>query len=165
MPLPRTFAWPCSAALGALLFGSLTWTGVAQGAKASGKKAARGAAATGPGGFDLARLPPGKSVTIPRPATTFVSLGDKVTLTATDMPQALSFRAINRRQGQLGELELVIDDLESGGSQQVRVTPGTPFLYNFRAIGAIAVRGEALRDSASGLELQVESNKPLDIGH
>lgn len=115
--------------------------------------------------FHLDRLPKGKAVTIPRPATTLVPLTERVTLTATDMPQSLSFKAVNTAQGAVHALRLAIYDANSDRVQYVDVQPGTPFLYTFKELAAITVVPQPKAGLPATLSLQVESNKPLEIAH
>jgi hypothetical protein len=112
-------------------------------------------------GFELTRLPPGKNVTLPRPATTFVPASERVTLTATDIPQSLSFRPVNLKTGRVTSLRLSIYDAGSDRVQYVDLRPGTPFLYNFKELSTITVI--AGQSAMEGVELQVESDKPLEI--
>lgn len=115
-------------------------------------------------GFHLDRLPRGKNVTIPKPATTFVPLTSRIQLTATDMPQSISFRPVNLNNGQLQTIRLAIYDPGSERVRYVDVKPGTPFLYAFRKLSSITVIPDAKGGDPS-LKLQVESNKPLQIAH
>ena len=121
-------------------------------------------AAAQPTGFYLERLPKGKNVTIPKPATTFVPLSSRVMLTATDMPQSVSFRPVNVGSGPTRPIRLSIYDRSSERVQYIDVKPGTPFLYTFRELGTITVVPESTGADGS-LSLQVESNKPLEIAH
>ena len=106
------------------------------------------------GTFDIDRLPKGADVTIPRPATTLVHPGGRAVLTATDIPQTLSFKPVNGRS-----LKLSIYDPSAQRVQYVDLQPGTPFLYNFKDLGSITVLPEG------STSLQVESDKPLQIAH
>ena len=120
------------------------------------------------GGFHLDRLPKGKNVTIPRPATTYVPLTSTVVLTATDMPQSVSFKPVNLKNGPTSALKLKIFDRGSSRVQYVDVSPTTPFLYAFKTLGPITViveDGPRQGHPIDGAVLQVESNKPLDIAH
>jgi hypothetical protein len=86
-----------------------------------------------------------------------------VTLTATDIPQSVSFRPVNLKSGRLAAMRLSIYDSGSDRVQYVDLQPGTPFLYNFRELSTITVITE--RSGAEGQELQVESDAPLEIAH
>lgn len=119
----------------------------------------------GPSGFSLERLPKGKNVTMPRPATTYVPLTARVVLTGTDMPQTLRFMPVNLSQGMLRSLRLAIFDQNSERVQYVRVSPDTPFLYPIKDLEPITVIAEAIAGVTEGLQLQVESDKPLDVAH
>lgn len=116
-------------------------------------------------GFDLGRLPPGKNVTIPRPATTYVPLTARVVLTATDMPQTVSLKPVNLKAGNVSMLRVSIYDKDSERVQYVDLRPGTPFLYNFKELSSITVIPQAQGQVSDGMSLQVESDKPLEIAH
>lgn len=119
------------------------------------------------GAFELEKLPPGKSVTIPRPATTWVPLAMRARLTATDMPQSLSLRLIGPTGAQLqgAPVKLAIYDPNSERVVYVTVTPGVSFVYNFRDLRPIMVVSEDPGSERRQAKLQVESNKPLELSH
>jgi hypothetical protein len=115
-------------------------------------------------GFYLDRLPVGKNVTIPKPATTFVPLTSRVQLTATDMPQSLSFTPVDVNGGTPRSIKLSIYDQSAARVKYVVLKPGTPFLYTYRELSSITVIPQA-QGAGGALALQVESNKPLEIAH
>ncbi|MCX6110152.1 MAG: hypothetical protein NTZ90_11195 [Proteobacteria bacterium] len=117
------------------------------------------------GGFLLTNLPKGKDVTMPQPATTYVPLAARIMLTATDMPQTLSFRPVNIGHGPVHGLRLVIFDENSERVQYRDMQPGTPFLYPVKTLTTVTVMAEAIGTPSSGVFLQVESDKPLTIAH
>lgn len=134
--------------------------------KRNSQQASSAAARGGDNGFHLDRLPQGKNVTIPRPATTFVPLSSSINLTATDTPQTVSLKPINLKTGGLvSGLRVSIMDRESGKLQYIELQPGLPFLYNFKDLGSITVIPQASGVASQGLSLQVESDKPLEIAH
>ena len=120
-----------------------------------------------PVAFDLEALPQGKSVTIPRPATTWVPLTMRARLTATDMPQSLSLRLIMPGTGKTVEnqVKLTIYDPNSERVVYATVRPGVSFVYNFRDLRPIMVVSEDSGGVLRQAKLQVESNKPLEISH
>ena len=137
-------------------------------AHAKAKKHADGAPSTGGGlggTFDVDRLPKGANVTIPRPATTLVKPGGRVVLTATDIPQTLSFKPVSVQGAAVaaaGTLHVSIYDPHAERVQHVELKPGTPFLYNFKELfDSITV----LPEGGGGAALEVESDKPLQIAH
>jgi hypothetical protein len=136
---------------------------VALAAPRAGQHAASGDPVGKNGVFLLERLPQGKSVTIPRPATTYVPLSARVTLTATDIPQTVSFRAINQRAGSARAFRISIFDPQQDRVKYVDLAPGTPFLYNFKELASITVVPEATSGAPEGTTLMVESDKPLEI--
>ena len=115
--------------------------------------------------FLLTNLPKGKDVTMPQPATTYVPLSSRILLTATDMPQTLSFRPVNVAHGPLQGLRLVIFDEHSERVQYRTMQPGTPFLYPVKTLTTVTVMAEPIGAATSGVFLQVESDKPLTIAH
>lgn len=120
-----------------------------------------------PVAFDLEALPQGKSVTIPRPATTWVPLTMRARLTATDMPQSLSLRLIGPGPGKIADnpVKLAIYDPNSERVVYATVRPGVSFVYNFRDLRPIMVVSEESGGALKQVKLQVESNKPLEISH
>jgi hypothetical protein len=121
-----------------------------------------------PTAFDLERLPAGKSVTIPRPATTWVPLWMRARLTGTDMPQSLSLKLIAPGTGVplKSPVKLAIYDPNSERVVYANVQPGVAFVYNFRDLRPIMVVSENTASPAlRQVKLQVESNKPLEISH
>jgi len=115
--------------------------------------------------FLLTTLPKGKDVTMPQPATTYVPLSSRILLTATDMPQTLSFRPVNFAHWPLQGLRLVIFDEHSERVQYRDMQPGTPFLYPVKTLTTVTVMAEPIGAATNGLYLQVESDKPLTIAH
>jgi hypothetical protein len=133
----------------------------------AGGAASLSAAPGGESGFHLDRLPKGKSVTITKPATTFVPLSARATFTATDMPQSISLTPVNMRAGgAVPVLRVAIYDKNSSGVQYADIKPGTPFLYAFRDFTPIEVVAELPSGGEQAdVTVRVESNKPLEIGH
>ena len=118
-------------------------------------------------GFMLSTLPAGKSVTIPRPATTIVPITSRVMLTGTDLPQSISFRAMSTASGASQPLRISIYDRNANRVKYIDITPGTSFLYSVKDLATITVipdiRGREME--ARNLALVVESDKPLEIAH
>lgn len=118
--------------------------------------------------FVLEHLPKGKSVTIPHPATTLVSVNRRAQFKATDMPQSLSFAVRHAQGGRVLPVRLAIYDKHAERVSYTTVKPGARFIYPFHAIDPITVIAEARDLSGSDhydLKLEVESNKPLEIAH
>ncbi len=135
-------------------------------AKTKAQPKAAAPSASKDGGFHLDRLPQGKNVTIPRPATTFIPLSSTVNLTATDTPQSLSLKPINVKSGgTVSGLRVSIMNRETGKLQYVELKPGMPFVYSFEELGSVTVIPQADGAATEGLSLQVESDKPLEIAH
>lgn len=153
----------------ALLVGALaSVAAAAPKQKGHGASAQSNIGVTGAGGaFLLERLPPGKNVTIPRPATTLVPLSSRVMLTATDLPQSVSFKAIGQAGGQAPKVRIGIYDGNADRVKYIDINPGTPFLYNMKDFETITVVPDirGIEQQARTLALQVESDKPLQIAH
>lgn len=117
-------------------------------------------------GFMLSSLPAGKSVTIPRPATTIVPITSRVMLTGTDLPQSISFRAMST-DGASQPVRISIYDRNSERVKYIDLKPGTSVLYTVRDLATITVvpdiRGREME--LRNLALVVESDKPLEIAH
>lgn len=118
-------------------------------------------------GFEIENLPVGKSVTIPRPATTLVPLHVRAILTATDMPQSLSVRLVGL-SGQpmpaAGPVKVSIIDPNSEHAVSAKLRGDAPFIYNFRDLRPITVSVTRTGSEVSA-KLLIESNKPLEISH
>ena len=122
------------------------------------------------GAFYLDRLPNGKSVTIPRPATTIVPLTSSVMLTATDIPQSLSIRAVTTSGSAFvasQPIRISIFDRNSDRVRYVDLKPGMPYVYSMKDLETITVVPQvgASGAEARNLALRVESDKPLEIAH
>lgn len=115
------------------------------------------------GVFDLERLPVGKNVTFPRPATTLVPPLARVQLTGTDMPQSLSFKAVTVPGASLGPggIRVAIHDPNADRVIYTEIQKDTVYLYHLKDLKPVLVMTEG---GDHRLKLQVESNKPLDIG-
>ena len=115
-------------------------------------------------GFEIQNLPIGKSVTLPRPATTLVPLDSRVRLTATDHQQSVKFTSVSSK-GTGGPFKLAIYDSLSEKVRYVNLKPGTSVLYHFQGINTIqilpTVSGNKTKSKG---QLQIESNKPLGVG-
>lgn len=118
--------------------------------------------------FLLEQLPKGKSVTLPQPATTWVQINSRVQFKATDMPQSLSFVAVAPQASDAAKIRLAIYDRQAERVQYATVRSGVPFIYPLHGLDAITVIPELYPRTpggGSGLKLQVESNKPLEMSH
>jgi hypothetical protein len=158
-----------------LLTAAVLVSAVATPASAVPKKRPVAAASTGQGGstgvtglngaFLLDRLPAGKSVTIPRPATTLVPLSSRVMLTATDLPQSVSFKSVRPGGGLVSRVRIGIYDGNADRVKYVEINPGTPFLYNMKDLETITIVPDGNGRDGHYLALRVESDKPLEIAH
>jgi len=123
-----------------------------------------------PTGFYIEQLPKGSDVTLPLPATTFIPLAGRVLLSSTDMPQTISFKAINITGAMASSIRVAIYDANAAKVHYADVKPGTPYLYNFRELSSITIipglaNGSKDLSPYKNLKLQVESDKPLAIAH
>ncbi|MGE0173433.1 MAG: hypothetical protein AB7T49_11620 [Oligoflexales bacterium] len=116
--------------------------------------------------FLITDLPKGKSVTLPRPATTYVPLTHRVELKSTDLPQTIKFSAVSLNGGKVDPFELAIYDEETNKIQHVKIDSTNTALYTFKSLSAIRVT-PVLRGikSAANTNLKLESTKPLYLSH
>lgn len=113
-------------------------------------------------GFNLETLPIGKNVTFPRPATTLVSASTRVQLTGTDMPQSLSLKAVSGAQTSgPGTIKISIYDQNADRVFYKELKRDTTYIYHLRDLRPVIMITEG---GDPRLKLQVESNKPLEIG-
>ena len=114
--------------------------------------------------FRLRELPSGASVTLPRPATTYLAPGDEARLTATDAPQSVKLSSIHQRGRKAATLNLEIIDLGANKTKQVVIRPKQPFIYNFPALQSIKVKAAPLSGANNKFQMVlIESDKPLEI--
>jgi len=117
-----------------------------------------------PKGFYLERLPRGKNVTLPLPATVFVSLKNRVTLAPTDKSQSISLSPINVSKGRSKPIRVAIFDANADRVKYADIKPGLPFLYNFKGLDKISLVPDKLGKRIDrNMRLRIESNKPLEI--
>ena len=112
--------------------------------------------------FEISELPPGKSVTLPHPATTLVPLDTKVRLTATDRQQTLKLTSVSSKK----PFTLAIYDSLSEKVRYIKLRPGASMVYSFKGMNTIQVvpvKPKKERFSRQA-RLKVESNRPLGIG-
>ena len=79
-----------------------------------------------PAGFYIERLPEGKDVTLPIPATTIVPLSKRILLTSTDMPQSVSFKSINVGSGAKASIRVAIYDSKAKRVHYADIRPDMP---------------------------------------
>lgn len=119
----------------------------------------------GPIQFSLSEMPEGGEVTVPQAATTLVPGGSQVQLDATDQPQTIRI-APSPNAGMLHQGILLNIDDGKGGSKKVKLSPKTPFLYSFRGLSTVMIRGDgpcASPQSAKSCPYVIESDKPLTV--
>lgn len=118
------------------------------------------------GDFQLTSLPRGKSVTLPRPATTLIPLTEAATLSSTDKSQTLKFSSISVSGGKADPIKISIYDKHSEKPRHLVVKAGSPMVYTFKGLSSIRIQtatiGAGLKTSKS-TKLRVESNRPLGI--
>ena len=119
----------------------------------------------GESGFFLENLPLGSEVTLPQPATTYVPLSARVTVSATDSPQTLRIVPVNIGGGLVTDIRVAIFDSNQEQVRYVDIRPGTPLLYNFKKLSSIALVVDAAHAATlpGTLRMRVESDKPLSI--
>jgi hypothetical protein len=114
-------------------------------------------------GFFLEQLPAGKSVTLPRPAITFVPMTGRVTLTSTDLPQTVKLTPVSISAGALQSIKVAIFDPAMDRVKYINLTPGSPTLYNFHGLGSISMVPQVGAAVAGNMRIRIESDKPLEI--
>lgn len=120
-----------------------------------------------PAGFFISSLPRGKDVTLPRPAITYVPLNDRVTVSATDMPQTIKLTSVNLNDGKALPVRVAIYDSKATSVRHIDLKPGLPYLYTFKDVGSVALVPEAPKGVAQSIAqygLRLESDKPLGLG-
>ncbi len=111
----------------------------------------------------LEQLPVGKSVTLPKPATTSMSGTHSVKLTSTDLPQTVKLTAYSTHNAPVPPFKVAIYDPFQDRVQYVEINGKTPVLYTFHALGTINVVPKLGKAFANAVRLRVESDKPLEI--
>lgn len=115
--------------------------------------------------FDLRELPIGKDVTLIAPATTNIPLAQVVELSPTDLPQALSFKAINMETKEVAFKIFIYYDKTD--KKEVKLLPGKTALYPFTKLKPVRLEWEIANDpkmtTSDSYFLQVSSTKPLKI--
>ena len=114
-------------------------------------------------GFDLNVLPRGAEVTLPQPAVVFVPLDTRVTLSATDRPQALKMTTHNLRQRKATALELAVYDPNSERVRYLTIKPDVPYVYSFKGLSSVMIIIKAQGTVHRHQVLRVESDKSLKI--
>lgn len=117
-------------------------------------------------GFNLNKLPKGSEVTLPYPATTFIPLNERVTLSATDSPQSVKMTSISLGKGTKAmSLKLAIFDRNSERVKYLTIKPGVPYVYSFKGISSIMIIPELYKANITRKKqiLQIESDKSLTI--
>ena len=118
-----------------------------------------------PEGFYIERLPRGKTVTLPLPATVFVSLKNRVSVRATDSAQLIKLSPVTLDSAKVEPIRLAIYDRHSDRVRYVDLKPGSPFLYNFKGLDKISLVPEKIGQKVNrNMRLRIESNKPLEVG-
>jgi hypothetical protein len=115
--------------------------------------------------FYITDLPPGKSVTLPRPATTYVPLTHRVELKSTDVPQTIKFSAVALDGGKVHPFELAIFDEETNKIQTVKIDSSNTALYTFKSLTSIRVTPIVKGVRSASTNLRLESTKPLYLSH
>lgn len=113
--------------------------------------------------FTLEQLPVGKSVTLPKPATTSMAGTNSVKLTSTDLPQTVKLTAYSTHNAPVPPFKVAIYDPFQDRVQYVEINGKTPVLYNFHALGTINIVPKLGKAFSSAVRLRVESDKPMEI--
>ena len=117
------------------------------------------------GGFFLKDLPPGRSVTLPTSVTTIAPLSSRIQLTATDLPQTVKISGIPSGN-HVPPLTLAFYSNESDRVRYIALRQGKNVLYQFDTLTSIHMVPQTSKSTRYLWQgLQIESNKPLKIGH
>lgn len=116
-------------------------------------------------GFDLNILPQGAAVTLPQPATTFVPLNARVTLSATDSPQSLKIMSHNLRGKNTTTIEVAVYDRHSERVRYLTIKPGVPYVYSFKGLSSIMIipKVTSKLPARNKQVLRIESDRSLTI--
>lgn len=113
-------------------------------------------------GFDITRMPTGKSVTLPNPAITLIPSGNQAVLTATDVPQTIKFSGVGAKGA---AFKVALYDPQQPVVKYLDVRPGQRVVYTFKTLGAIRIIPNLVSGKGQSVRLRVESNRPLGISH
>lgn len=113
--------------------------------------------------FNLSSMPKGSEITLPYPATTSVTLNDRITVSATDNPQSIKIvsRLLNNKKP-AKNIDIAIYDRNSERVKYITIKPNVPYIYSFKGLSSIVIVPKTPVDQ-SGHVLQIESDKSLKI--
>ena len=111
------------------------------------------------GAFDITVLPHGKSVTLPRPATTLVPMETVYSLNPTDKHQV--FRISAPQTGCAISLQFY----DKSGSQVRTHTlrSGESMIYHFTRLHGVRIETSSTSKCVSTAKLVVDSNRPMEV--
>lgn len=113
--------------------------------------------------FKITELPKGKSVTLPRPATTIIPISEAATLTSTDKSQTIKFTVISSSGQSSPPIKLTIYDKHSETPRQLILKANSPTIYSFKGLGSIRIKTAPYLQSQNEGSMRVESNRPMGI--
>jgi hypothetical protein len=116
------------------------------------------------GPFDINQVPKGKSITLPPPALSVISLPATLTLKATDRKQTIKLSTLHSS----GPSSQVKVGIFTAGSERVRyvtLKPANPMIYTFSKLETIRLESQLVKGAAklSKMKMVLESNRPLHI--
>lgn len=116
------------------------------------------------GPFDINQIPKGKSITLPPPARSVISVPSTLTLTATDRKQTIKLSSLHR-SGPRSQVKVGIFNTGSERVRYVTLKPGSPVIYTFSNLETIRLESQFLEASTklSKMKMVLESNRPLQI--
>lgn len=114
--------------------------------------------------FNLSSMPKGAEITLPYPATTSMTLNDRVTVSATDNPQSIKImsRLLNHKKP-AKNIDIAIYDRNSERVRYITIKPNVPYIYSFKGLSSIVIVPQTPTDRRNWHVLQIESDKSLKI--
>ena len=114
--------------------------------------------------FNLSSMPKGAEITLPYPATTSMTLNDRVTVSATDNPQSIKImsRLLNRKKP-AKNIDIAIYDRNSERVRYITIKPDVPYIYSFKGLSSIVIVPKTPTERRRWHVLQIESDKSLKI--
>lgn len=112
--------------------------------------------------FNPLQMPKGAKVTLPQPATMKMPIDMTVQLGATDRAQALSLLALGKGAK---PIRVKINDLTLNTTKIIHLFPGRPVFYNYTSLSTVRLEASSEGKNSTSRQVQIESNRPLEISH
>jgi hypothetical protein len=116
------------------------------------------------GPFDINQVPKGKSITLPPPALSVISLPATLTLKATDRKQTIKLSTLHS-SGPSSQVKVGIFTAGSDRVRYVTLKPASPVIYTFSKLETIRLESQLVKEATklSKMKMVLESNRPLQI--